>query len=314
MNTVPLSVNENTPHTLDETMLVRATFGPMPVRSKRMIKPAATTERMPETCTASAPKYRMNGRNNSIKIRLVVVSQPKDRSVSNSMSATMPTARPKIAPPKNENTNCAAESPTSNTPLMAAAIANWKPTMPDASLNRDSPLSTLVCRCVRAASLPSEDTATASVGPSAAPSAKAAARGIAGHAACSAKPTATIVAIANPIANESDNLTDFNSSFLSISCASKYSSGAMNSTINSSGSSVTFGKNGNCDANAPNAICTRGVETLGMKRLIKEDSTTAAIIHTINSNTANVPPLRAFSKLFQPTKRYLWVCFAFCFT
>ena len=144
MNTVPLSVNENTPHTLDETMLVRATFGPMPVRSKRMIKPAVTTERMPETCTASAPKYRMNGRNNSIKIRLVVVSQPKDRNDSNNRSATMPTAKPKMAPPKNENTNCAAESPTVNTPLTAAAIANWKPTMPDASLNSDSPLSTLV--------------------------------------------------------------------------------------------------------------------------------------------------------------------------
>lgn len=75
----------------------------------------------------------------------------------------------------------------------------------------------------------------------------------------------------------------------------------MNSTMNSSGSSVTFGKNGNCDANAPNAICTRGVETLGMKRLIKEDSTTAAIIHTINSNTANVPPLQ---RIFQTLPAY----------
>ena len=78
--------------------------------------------------------------------------------------------------------------------------------------------------------------------------------------------------------------------------------------------SVTFGKNGNCDASAPNAICTSGVETLGMKRLRNEDSTTAAIIHTINSNTANVPPLRVFFNLFQPTKRYLWACFVFRFT
>ena len=143
---------------------------------------------------------------------------------------------------RRTTTNCMADSPTSNTPLTAAAMANWKPTMPDASLNSDSPFSTLVCRCVSAASLPSDDTATASVGPSAAPSAKAAASGIAGHTACNAKPTATIVAIAKPIANDNDSFTDLSSSDLSISCASKYSSGAMNSTMNSSGLSVTSGK------------------------------------------------------------------------
>ena len=115
-----------------------------------------------------------------------------------------------------------------------------------------------------------------------------------------------MVAIASPIANESDNLTDFKSSLLSISCASKYSSGAMNSTMNSSGSSVTFGKNGNCDASAPNAICTSGVETLGMKRLRNEDSTTAAIIHTINSNAANVPPFCAFSSISSSLPRGIY--------
>ena len=69
MNTVPLSENDSTPHTLDDTMFVRATFGPMPVRSNRMIRPAATTDRMPETWTASAPRYRMNGRNSSMRMR-----------------------------------------------------------------------------------------------------------------------------------------------------------------------------------------------------------------------------------------------------
>ncbi len=64
-------------------MFVRATFGPMPVRSNRMNRPAATTDRMPETCTASAPKYSMNGRNSSIRIRVVMVSQPRERIVSN---------------------------------------------------------------------------------------------------------------------------------------------------------------------------------------------------------------------------------------
>ena len=110
-----------------------------------------------------------------------------------------------------------------------------------------------------------------------------------------------MVAIARPIASDNDSLTDFSSSVLSISCASKYSSGAMNSTMNSSGLSVTSGKNGSCDASAPNAICTSGVETLGMKRL----NTTAAMMHRINSNTANVPPSRVFPNLFQPTKRRL---------
>lgn len=124
MNTVPFSENDSTPYTLDETIFVRATFGPMPVRSKRISRPAATTERMPETCTASAPKYRMNGRNSSIRIRVVIVSQPRERIVSNTTSATMPTTMPKNAPPKKDATNCMADSPTSNTPLTAAAMAN----------------------------------------------------------------------------------------------------------------------------------------------------------------------------------------------
>lgn len=106
---------------------------------------------------------------------------------------------------------------------------------------------------------------------------------------------ATMVAMANPMARDNDNLTERSSSRLSISCASRYSSGAMNNTMNSSGSSVTSGKNGICVANAPNAICTSGVETLGIKRLRNEDNTTAAIMHRMSSNTANVPPSRVIS-------------------
>ncbi len=94
------------------------------------------------------------------------------------------------------------------------------------------------------------------------------------------------MATASPIAKESESFTDFSNSPLSMSCASKYSSGAMNSTMNNSGLNVTSGKNGNCVAAAPSAICTSGVETFGMNRLRNEDSTTAAIIHRINSNTA----------------------------
>ena len=93
--------------------------------------------------------------------------------------------------------------------------------MPDASLNNDSPLSTPRWRAVSDASRPSELTATASVGPSAAPSASVAANGITGHIALSVKPTAAIVAMARPMASDRLSFTDFNSSDLSISCASR---------------------------------------------------------------------------------------------
>ena len=52
------------------------------------------------------------------------------------------------------------------------------------------------------------------------------------------------VAIARPMANDSEIFSDLNSADLSISCASRYSSGAMNSTMNSSGSRSVSGKNG----------------------------------------------------------------------
>ena len=203
-------------------MLVRATFGPTPVRSNWMNRPDATTARMPETWPmSSAARYSRNGRNSSIRMRDVVVSQPSDRMDSNTQLAMRPMTMSSTAPPMNEATKSPAASPTSNWPVMAAAIANWKPTMPEASLNRDSPLSTLSWRWVSDASLPSELTATASVGPSAAPSASAAASGTTGHIACRMKPTAIMVAMASPMARDSDRFRVFSSPDLSISCASR---------------------------------------------------------------------------------------------
>ena len=245
MNTAPFRLNESTAHTLEETMLVRATFGPMPVWSNRTSSPQATTARIPETwAMSSAARYSRNGRNSSIRMRVVVVSQPSERIVSNSQLTTRPTANPTSVPPMNETTNSPAASPNEKTPVTAARIENWKPTMPEASLNNDSPLSTLSWRWVSAASLPSELTATASVGPSAAPSANAAASGIAGQNVCTVNPTATMVAIAKPMASDSEIFNDLNNADLSISCASRYSRGAMNNTMNSSGSSSVSGKNG----------------------------------------------------------------------
>ena len=143
MNTAPLSEKLSTPHTEVETIFVRATFGPTPVRSNRMNRPAATTDRMPDTLNSSAPKYSRKGRNSSIRIRVVVVSQPRDRTVSNSQLAAAAITRPNKVPPKKEITNSPAACPTANSPVKAAARANWKPTMPEASLKSDSPFSTL---------------------------------------------------------------------------------------------------------------------------------------------------------------------------
>ena len=92
---------------------------------------------------SSAARYSRNGRNSSIRMRVVVVSQPSERIVSNSQLTTMPTARPNNVPPMNETANSPAASPSEKAPVTAARIENWKPTMPEASLNSDSPLSTL---------------------------------------------------------------------------------------------------------------------------------------------------------------------------
>ena len=146
-----------------------------------------------------------------MRMRVVVVSQPSWREDSNTQLASTPTMQPNTAPPKKVMRNSQAASPTRNWPVTAAAIANWKPTMPEASLNSDSPLSTPIWRCVSVASWLSELTATASVGPSAAPSASAAANGNMGQSVCSENPTTTIVKMARPMASDSDSLSDLSS-------------------------------------------------------------------------------------------------------
>ena len=221
-----------------------------------------------------------------MRMRVVVFSHPSERTVSNSQLMNSPTIKPNAAPPMNETMNSPVAFPTANSPVMAAEIANWNPTMPEASLNRDSPFNTLRWRVVSEASLPNELTATASVGPKAAPKASPAAKGIAGQIECRANPTAAMVAMASPMARDRLSFTVFSNSDLLMSWASRYSSGAMNSTMNNSGFSCTPWKNGSWLARAPNAICTSGVDTLGMKRLRNDDATTMAIMQRISSITA----------------------------
>ena len=225
-------------------MFVRATFGPMPVRSKRMSRPAATTERMPETCTASAPKYRMNGRNSSIRMRAgrrlpAEGAQRFEHHVGHHAHARCRRMRRRSRTPRNPHGRFAHFG------YAADGRRDGELEADDAGRVVEQRFALQHARLpLRQRRLLAERRHRDRVRrpERRLPSANAAASGIAGHTACSAKPTATIVAIARPIANDSDSFTDLSSSDLSISCASKYSSGAMNSTMNSSGLSVTSGK------------------------------------------------------------------------
>ena len=60
-NTMPLSANVSTCQTLEETMFMRATEGPMRRSRNEYERPAATTARMPETCRDSAARKTTNG-------------------------------------------------------------------------------------------------------------------------------------------------------------------------------------------------------------------------------------------------------------
>ena len=113
---------------------------------------------------------------------------------------------PMKMPPKKENRNSTVALTRENVPVTAAASANWKATMPDASLMSDSPSRMLLARGEMSVSLESEATATASVGPRAAPRAKAAAKLMEGTTQLTAKPTTRAVTTTSPMASETTGL------------------------------------------------------------------------------------------------------------
>ena len=121
-----------------------------------------------------------------------------------------------------------------NAPVIAAAMANWNATMPEASLISDSPFNSALQRGLMSASFEAADTAMGSVGPSAAPSASAAASEMDGTMACTKKPTPTMMASTRPMASDKMEWRLRHSSVLLASFASWNRSGAMNSTKNSS--------------------------------------------------------------------------------
>ena len=105
-------------------------------------------------------------------------------------------------PPKKLNRKSAVASMSENVPVTAAAMANWKDTMPDASLMSDSPSRMLLERAEMLVSFDSDATATASVGPSAAPKANAANSEMDGTSQLTAKPTMSAVATTRPMASD----------------------------------------------------------------------------------------------------------------
>ena len=115
---------------------------------------------------------------------------------------TISSAMPTRMPPKKLRANDAPAPRSENDPVVSAAMANWNDTTPDASLMSDSPESRTSCLGVRDARLESDETATASVGPSAAPRAKAATSGMDGSIACAKKPTMSATATTSPMARD----------------------------------------------------------------------------------------------------------------
>lgn len=146
----------------------------------------------------------------------------------------MPSTAPTAMPPKKSRAKDTAASAAEKAPVRAAAMANWKATTPDASLMSDSPASSVDWRGFRPTREPSAPTAAASVGARAAAQAKAAARGMDGTNQCGTKPTTSTVSSTSPTASEKMAPLFSQSARRLMLRASSNSSGAMNSTRNSS--------------------------------------------------------------------------------
>ena len=177
-------------------------------------------------------------------------------------------------PPRKLTSTSRVNSSGEKRPVSAAVTANSKLTIEAASLNRLSPLRISICRSESRAWRPICVTATASVGASAAPKARAAAMLICGQKAWSVAPVAMMHRNTSPMASHRDCLSTRMSRGLDVLRAALNSSGAMNSTMNSSESSCTVGRNGVKYHMTPSATCTSGSETRGMKRSSMEETST----------------------------------------
>ncbi len=200
---------------------------------------------------------------------------------------------PKARPPTNSTTKLSPASRSENDPVAAAAMANWKQTMPEASFKSSSPLRMPHCRSGMLTCFDRDVTATASVGPKAAPKANAAAKEMAGMIACKVKPMINMVTTTSPMASERIGPRFFQRMALSAFFASIYKSGAMKSTRNRSGSSsMTMLPRAKMAMMMPRPTWMRGSDTLGMTRSATADMSTAM---ARSSTSVNV----SMSYLFQ---------------
>ncbi|KAH0423047.1 hypothetical protein KCU90_g8864, partial [Aureobasidium melanogenum] len=147
--------------------------------------PAATADRMPDNSKRSAIRYAANGISN-------VITTPGAGSPSSlrlrkradtKLNAQL-TAAPVARPPTAMITKLIDASRNENTPVSAAAIANFNATRPDASFINASPSRICISRpgILPLPAIPLS--ATASVGDNTAASAKATGSGIDGTSAC----------------------------------------------------------------------------------------------------------------------------------
>ena len=290
-NTMPLSANDSTRHTLDDTMFMREMDGPMVRGDMTFTRPAATTAMMPLVPSWLATRYTMNGVKTSNSTWNVVFSSPHERTRRTRKLPRYPSARPMAMPPKKLTTKSSEAFSSENVPVVAAASSNWNATMPEASLMSDSPSRMLLSRGAMSVSFDSDATATASVGPSAAPSAKAANRPMEGSSHSTANPMMRAVTTTRPMASDSTGRRFFHSAPLSTFLASSNRSGAMNSTRNRSGSSVMLICEGaNRAMSRPNPIWMRGEETLGTSWSITEESRTAASMSSASTSASTDRP------------------------
>ena len=172
-------------------------------------------------------------------------------------------------------------------PVMVAARANWKPTMPEASFSRYSPCRTCLRRSPISMSLGRLLTATASVGPRAAPRASAAVKGMAGTIQCTTPPMENMVMSTSPMASPSTGRMLRMRAALSARRASSYSSGAMNSTRNRSALKLMVTVSVvNTSMRMPSTIWIRGAAIFGTNWPMTAETSTAASRRRMSSRVA----------------------------
>ena len=129
---------------------------------------------------------------------VMAMDEPTNRRTA---EMSRPTAAPISSPPTVAQANSPIAGPQAREPAAMPVTATRSSTKDVASLNSDSPSSTVTTRRGRPARLATATAATASGGATMAPRASAAAKGISGISACSTTATANAVTSTMPNAS-----------------------------------------------------------------------------------------------------------------